>query len=132
MHSRGITNFPDPTTGSGGSGFPISSSPGSSTVTVAGTAFSGPAFQAAEKACHLFGGGISHPPISEAQKEAMLAKARCIRRHGFPNFPDPFFAPGGHGVGINLPPGFNPDSPSVQKARRACANVGTSIPGSAT
>lgn len=132
MHSHGITNFPDPTTGPGGQGFPITSQPGQAAVTVAGITFSGPAFRAAEKACRLFGGGTSPPPISESQKEAMLARARCMRQHGVPNFPDPMFAPGGHGVGINLPPGINLESPAVRKARQACANVGTSIPGSAT
>lgn len=132
MHSRGVSNFPDPTTGPGGSGFPIASTPGSSTVTVGGIAFSGPAFQAAEKTCRLFGGGLRPPPISEAQKEGMLAKARCIREHGVRNFPDPTFAPGGYGAGVNLPPNFNPDAPVVRRARQACANVGTGIPGSAT
>ena len=132
MHSHDVSNFPDPTTGPGGSGFPISSSPGSSTVTIAGITFSGPAFRAAERACRLFGGGLRPAPISEAQKERMLAKARCIREHGVPDFPDPTFAPGGYGVGINLPSNFNPNAPVVRKARQACANVGTGIPGSAT
>jgi hypothetical protein len=132
MHSHGVSNFPDPTTGPGGSGFPIASTPGSSTVTVGGIAFSGPAFQGAEKACRLFGGGRRPPPISEAQKEGMLTKARCIRKHGVPNFPDPMFAPGGYGAGVNLPPNFNPNAPVFRRARQACANIGTRIPGSAT
>jgi hypothetical protein len=37
----------------------------------------------------------------------MIAKARCIRRHGVPNFPDPTFAAGGQGVGLNFGPGEN-------------------------
>ncbi len=134
MHAHGISSFPDPTQGQGqgGQGFPITKTPGGSTLTVGGIAFNGPAFQAAEKACRLFGGGLSPRPLSETQKEAMLARARCIRKHGVPNFPDPVFGAGGEGAGVQLPPSLSPDSPAIRKARQACANVGTAIPGSAT
>ena len=132
MHAHGVSNFPDPTTGAGGQGFPISSTPGSGTVTVSGVALSGPAFRTAETACRLFGGGLGPPPLSEAQKQGMLSRARCIRAHGVPNYPDPVFGPEGEGAGVQLPSGLNPDSPAVRRAREACANVGTQIPGSGT
>jgi hypothetical protein len=53
-----------------------------------------PAFQAAYTACaHLQPGG--GPPnqspahTTQAQIDALLAFARCLRSHGFPSFPDP-------------------------------------------
>ena len=69
---------------------------------------------------------------SEDDVKAFIAKARCIRRHGVPSFPDPFFAPGGHGVGINLGPGLSGDSPAIRHAAKACAGVGAGIPGTET
>jgi len=55
--------------------------------------------------------------------------ARCMRSHGVANFPSPFFGPGGHGVGIRLPAGFNPEAPPVVQAAKECASVGANIPG---
>jgi hypothetical protein len=55
----------------------------------------------------------------------MIANARCIRTHGMPNFPDPTFAAGGKGVGVDLGPGENLGSPAIKRAARACAHVGT-------
>jgi hypothetical protein len=129
MRAHAVPNFPDPTLGAGGEGFSIVKAPGSSTVTVDGISFSGPAFQTAAKTCQFAGALGPSTGISAAQKEALIAKAHCIRTHGVPNFPDPFFGPGGHGVGINLPAGFNPQSPAFQSAAKACATVGAGIPG---
>jgi hypothetical protein len=128
MRAHHVPNFPDPTGGSGGEGFSVAAQPGSSTLTVDGIAFSGPAFEAAEKACQ-FGGAGGRPRITEAMKEGMIAKAHCIRSHGVPGFPDPRF---GLGVGLPLPPGMNPDSPAIQRAAKACAGIGIGIPGSDT
>jgi hypothetical protein len=97
-----------------------------------GITFSGPAFQTAKKACSHLDSSISPPPITEAQKQGMIAKARCIRRHGVPGFPDPTIGPNGYGVGLPLEPGFNPDSPAMRHAAKACAGVGASIPGTPT
>ncbi len=127
MRAHGVPNFPDP--GAGGVGFAVSAIPGSPTLTVDGIAFSGPAFESAVKTCKLFGGGTAPPPISGAQQEQMIAKARCIRDHGVSNFPDPTFGPGGEGAGIKLGPGDNPQSPAVRHAAQACARVGAPIPG---
>jgi hypothetical protein len=129
MRAHAVPNFPDPTLGAGGEGFSILKAPGSSTVTVDGISFSGPAFQTAAKTCQFAGALGPSTGISAAQKEALIAKAHCIRTHGVPNFPDPFFGPGGHGVGINLPAVFNPQSPAFQSAAKACATVGAGIPG---
>jgi len=120
MHSRGIKNFPDPTNGPGGPGLELSTSPGSETVIANGITFSGPAFQAAEKACAklLPGGGAPPPPPTNQQKQQALEFAACMRKHGVPNFPDPTFSRGG---GPKLQPaGINPNSPAFQLAAKTC------------
>jgi hypothetical protein len=78
MRSHGVPNFPDPTTRA----FKFALAPS--------TAHS-PAFLSAYAVCrHLLpnngGQDAAHNP---AQIAALLAFARCIRSHGFPNFPDP-------------------------------------------
>ena len=131
MRSHGVSNFPDPTAaaaGQGASGFSIQRTAGSSTFTINGVPMSGPAYTTAAKTCHL--AAASEPlPLTGAQKEAMIAKAHCIRTHGVPNFPDPFFSPGGHGVGLHLPAGINPQAPAFLHASKVCANVGANLPG---
>jgi hypothetical protein len=129
MRAHSVPNFPDPTLGAGGEGFSIAKSPGSSSVTVDGISFSGPAFRAATKTCQFAGALGPSAGTSGTQKEAFIAMAHCIRTHGVPNFPDPFFGPGGHGVGLNLPPGINRQSPAFLSAAKACAQVGAAIPG---
>ena len=126
MRTHGVSDFPDPRPGGG---FTVASTPGSSTLTVDGITFDGPAFESAIKTCKFFGGGTRPAPISAAQQQQMIAKARCVRTHGVPNFPDPTFGPGGEGAGINLGPGDNPQAPAVSRALKACAHVGTNIPG---
>jgi hypothetical protein len=127
MRAHGVSNFPDPTNSSGGGvGMSVTMTPGSSAVTVAGTTFSGPAFTAAEKACH-FGAYGSKPKLTEAQQQEMLKSAECMRRHGVPGFPDPIFGP--HG-GVKTPSSkINHDSPAFEAAAKACVRVGMGIPG---
>src|ERR1700727_1934196 len=76
---HGVPGFPDPTT-----------NPHAFKNAVNTQA---PAFKAAATACqHLLpnGGGPNQSAApSQAQIAAELAFARCIRSHGFPNFPDP-------------------------------------------
>jgi hypothetical protein len=127
MRAHGISNFPDPTNSSGGGvGLSVTMTRGSSAVTVGGITFSGPAFTAAEKACH-FGADGSKPKLTEAQQQGMLKSAECMRRHGVPGFPDPIFGP--HG-GVKTPSGkINHDSPAFEAAAKACVRVGMGIPG---
>jgi hypothetical protein len=127
MRAHGVSNFPDPTNSSGGGvGMSVTMTPGSSAVTVGGTTFSGPAFTAAEKACH-FGAYGSKPKLTEAQQQGMLKSAECMRRHGVPGFPDPIFGP--HG-GVKTPSSkINHDSPAFEAAAKACVRVGMGIPG---
>jgi hypothetical protein len=77
MRAHGVSNFPDPN--------------------VAPGAFKGAfrdpsrALRAAATACaHLLPAGSTHSPThTQAQIDALLAFARCMRSHGFPSFPDP-------------------------------------------
>lgn len=132
MRAHGVPNFPDPTKRSGGDGFSVVGSPGSSAVTIDGIKVSGPAFKAAETACKSPSSGLSGPPITEAQAQGMITKTRCMREHGVPSFPDPVIRPDGHGVTINLGHGFNPETPAIRSAEKACARVGASIPHTPT
>jgi hypothetical protein len=118
MRSHGVPTFPDP---SPGGGFPLRTS---------GINLRAPAYTSAYTACAaLQPGDTARPVITASQQAAMITKARCIRTHGVPNFPDPTFAPGGKGVGVDLGPGENPGSPALKHAARACAHVGAVIPG---
>jgi hypothetical protein len=117
MRSHGVPDFPDPAAGPGGAGISISAVPGSSTLTVNGTAFSGPAFESAARTCKLFGGREGPPPISEQQRLRMLAFARCMRGHGVPNFPDP---PLGAAAAHVKAPDINVNAPDFQQAVRTC------------
>jgi hypothetical protein len=67
-----------------------------------------PAFQAAQQACATLrpGTGSPPPPISLAQKKS-VANARCMRKHGVPNFPDVVIALGGEGIGYNVRPALS-------------------------
>lgn len=122
MRSHGVPNFPDPTMGSGGEGFPEGlgrSSDGS--LIVDNITFSGPALRGAEQACRQYLIPTGPPPkISESQKLAAIAFARCMRKHGVPNFPDPTFASGVGGAIRIEGPGLNPESPGFKQAGAAC------------
>jgi hypothetical protein len=92
MRANGLSNFPDPSQGSGGIGFPggvvLSST---DQLTVDGVTFSGPALKKAQALCKEFLPGGSGPPpaLSAKQERQSLQFARCMRAHGVPNFPDP-------------------------------------------
>ncbi len=128
MHSHGIKNFPDPTNGPGGAGLSLATSPGSGTVIAEGITFSGPAFEAAAKACAklLPGGGAPPPPPTAEQKHQALEFAQCMRTHGVPSFPDPTF-PTGNGVPGNAgspPADIDPSSPAFKQAVSKCGGGG--------
>jgi hypothetical protein len=128
MRAHGVPSFPDPT-----SGGPIRiGGPGS------GIDSRSPAFQAALRACRkLQPGGGGPKPMSESQKLAAIAFARCVRKHGVPDFPDPSNASAagpspGHlvvdlrGMTFALGPGLDPRSPAFTRAAAAC---GLPLPG---
>ncbi len=115
MRSHGVTNFPDPTSPRE---FKLSMSSGSAVTR-------SPAFQSSATACqHLLGG---NPPSqsaahSRAQTTALLAFARCLRRHGFPSFPDPTSS-GQLTHGMLATAGINLHQPAVLQAADTCVSV---------
>jgi len=115
MRSHGVSNFPDPST-----------DPREFKQSLDPTTAHSPAFRPALSACgHLLPGGgqqNQNAPPSQAQITAELAFARCLRSHGFPNFPDP--SSGGQithemlaGAGINI------HQPAVVQAADGCVGV---------
>jgi hypothetical protein len=112
MRSHGVPSFPD--------------SPYGQKQMLSSSSAQAPAVQSAVAACqHLLPGG-GHPsqsaPPSRAQIAAELAFARCLRSHGFPNFPDP--SPSGqltHEMIANA--GINLHQPAVLQAGDRCVNV---------
>ena len=118
MRSHGVSSFPDPAPGGGFN------------LRALGAEARSPTFPAAQTACaKLQPGGSKRPsPFTGEQEQQIVAKARCIRTHGVPNFPDPTtVGPGMFGEPY-LPPGWNNDAPAVVKALNACAHVGITIP----
>jgi hypothetical protein len=123
MRANGLTNFPDPSQGSGGVGFPggvILASNGE--LTVDGVSFSGPALKKASAACKIYlpGGGGPPPAQTAEQTKAQLKFAQCMRAQGVPNFPDP-----GSGIGATAKQTF-PDvnSPAFKHAGQVCGHGG--------
>jgi len=112
MRSHGVRNFPDPGTPGFKAEFATPSPAFSSTARICsrlvpGVAPSGPS----QSAQH-----------SQAQIAAMLAFARCIRGHGFPNFPDPTSS-GAVTHQMVASAGINLHQPAVLQAGDACVSV---------
>jgi hypothetical protein len=116
MRAHGVSDFPDP---DGYGGNTVSMTPGSGVITIAGISFSGPAFTKAEKLCNPLGLNSPRPPISEQQKQQLIAFAECMRRHGLTNYADPTFPPSG-GIEQRGEGAYNRDDPKVQAAAQAC------------
>ena len=113
MRSHGVPNFPDPT------------SPRQFKLYVASSEGS-PAFQSAETACRPVLPGGGPPSQTAAQRQAQtvagLAFARCLRSHGFANFPDPTSSGQiTHEMLANA--GIDPRQPAVLQAADACVSV---------
>jgi hypothetical protein len=81
-----------------------------------------PRFLAADDACKSLLPAMA--PVDEQEvREAMLAFARYMREHGFPNFPDP--KPGeGISIGAGEHPELDPSNPRFQQASEACGGPG--------
>jgi hypothetical protein len=118
MRSHGVPNFPDPSPNG-----PTRIGPNS------GINPQAPAFQSAQKACgELAPGGGGPPSMSESEKLAALAFAKCMRTHGQPDFPDPTLsAPSGahlvlalRGMVFAIGPGVSPQSPAFARSAAAC------------
>ena len=129
MRANGLTNFPDPSQGSGGVGFPggvVFTNQGQ--LTVNGINFSGPALKRAMAACKVYlpGGGGPPPAQTAEQTRAQLKFAHCMRAHGVPNWPDPLAEsdpgqPGTPGFPRNMP--INLNAPQVTSAMSKCQHL---------
>ena len=120
MRNHGVSNFPDPVvkTSAGGSSVSIGINP-----SISGQ----PAFNSAQKACqHIIGNPGNGPGDSPAQRQAktqaLIAFARCLRSHGFPNFPDPD-ATGQLSAEMITKAGINFHTPALLTAGKRCASV---------
>ncbi len=120
MRNHGVTNFPDPV---------VKSSAGGTSVSIGiNPSISGqPAFKTAQKACqHIIGSPGNGPDSSsthtQVKTQALLAFARCLRAHGFPNFPDPD-ATGQLSEQAISKAGINLQTPALLTAGRNCASV---------
>ncbi|MGO9901224.1 MAG: hypothetical protein ACLP0J_16375 [Solirubrobacteraceae bacterium] len=112
VRAHGVPNIPDPGT------------PGWKNA----LASQAPAVLAAERTCGRLvpGAGPSNQsqgePHSPAQTAAMLALARCLRSHGFPNFPDPT-STGQLTHQMIAAAGIDLQQPAVLQAGDACVSV---------
>jgi len=114
MRANGATNWPDPSS----SGH----SPSLNQIDP-----NAPTFQTAYTACRKdLPSGQAGPPVpTAAQLRFALAFARCVRKHGFPQFPDPLTT---YATGFTLGRGeyFPPvntnelQSPAFKQAAKTC------------
>jgi hypothetical protein len=84
-----------------------------------------PDFKSAQKACAHILPGLSNGPTPEqtrAREEAIMAFARCMRRHGFPRFPDPT-AQGQLTPAMLSKAGVDLQQPAIKPAADACVSV---------
>jgi hypothetical protein len=112
MRKHGVPNFPDPN----GQG-QVSIKSGS------GIDPRSPKFQAAQQTCQklLPNGGKPTPAQQAQQLRQATAFSECMRKHGVSNFPDPD-SQGGIQLSPNSGSGLDPNSPTFQKAQKACAS----------
>jgi hypothetical protein len=120
MRSHAVPDFPDPSTRQGPNAFGID---GYNFNLPANLNPQSPAYESADKACgHLINAGSGAPHKFPAKaRQAALAHAECMRRHGVPNFPDPTFSGGAQGITVSSGGrGINPRSPAFQQAQKIC------------
>ena len=107
MRSHGVPNFPDPTSAGG---FVMNPSNSSSLQ----------GHQSARTACgRLYPneGKATPDPAQQAQQQRQgLVFAACMRRHGFPNFPDDWSG----NVGQLISAGIDPSSPQLNAGLTKC------------
>jgi hypothetical protein len=98
-------------------------------VSISGGDPNSPQFQSAQKACQKLLPGGGPPTLTPAQKaeqlKQLLTLAKCLRTHGYPDFPDPDsqgafdFSSSGN---------FDPQSPQLQSAMSACRPSNGKVP----
>jgi hypothetical protein len=82
----------------------------------------GAAAEDAIKACQslLTGGRPGGGEITAEQKGQILEMAKCMRKNGFPDFPDPEISSSG---AVNLGKGIDVNDPKIRDAMGACAKT---------
>ena len=118
MRTHGVTNFQDPRVRTHGSSVAIA-------IHVDPAITGSPDFKSAQKACaHILPGMTPGPTIAQerGRTQAMLAFAKCMRRHGFPRFPDPT-SQGQLTLAMITQAGIDLEQPAVRPAAYACATV---------
>jgi hypothetical protein len=101
--THGDPSFPDPVYDPSDGRWHFAVSPGSAPA-------------ATQRACqHLFPSSNASPPVPQAQFQALVRLAECLRRHGIPNWPDP--DPDGS---FPLPSSINPKAPADRPAWTSC------------
>jgi hypothetical protein len=100
--------------GDGGRGVSITGGPGTK-----------PLMGKAQQACRKYlpgGGPKAMTPAQQARAlQAMRALSVCMRKHGFPTFPDPSST---GGLQLNASSGLDPRSPRFQAAMNKCSPNG--------
>lgn len=100
--AHGDPGFPDPTYDPSDGRWHFAESPGSAPDTT-------------RQACqHLFPSQNPSPPVPQAQFQALVRLAECIRQHGDPSFPDP------NPQGQFLVPSSQAKTPALVNAMNAC------------
>ncbi len=103
VRGHGVSNYPDP------------DSSGHLPASGKQIARSSPRFPTAENACvHLLASGPGTLQQRQQKLAFALKLAQCIRRHGFPTFPDPTAS------GQGVPAGIDPNSPQFRAAQTTC------------
>ena len=123
MRKHGI-DMPDPKFSGNGA---VTIGPGPDSSGDGSTSGPSPGFDAADKACRHFVDDVVNssdapkvsPQEEEKLKEAALAFAQCMRKHGI-DMPDPTFSGGGR---VEQRLGGNPDQANFQAAQKACQKL---------
>jgi hypothetical protein len=109
MRENGVPNFPDPNVGENGE----------LTQELNGEGFDPQSLEKAQDTCKRYLPNGGEPQKLDPQRLEQLRKmAQCIRRHGFPDFPDP--TDEGLQINANEHPEWSPDNPTFKAAQQAC------------
>jgi hypothetical protein len=118
MRTHGVTAFQDPHVSTNGNSVAVG-------FHVDPQITGSPAFKSAQHTCaHILPAPSNGPTQAQirARTEAILAFARCMRRHGFPKFPDPD-SQGRLQPAMLSAAGINLQQPAIKPAAYACVGV---------
>jgi len=114
MRSHGVRTFPDPNASGQFEG-----------VQLKRVGVSASQVRAAQSSCnYLLPNGMPVAPpytITRADQIDYLKGAACVRRHGFPGFPDPTFR--NNDVQLNIPASIDQNSPQFKRAAATCQKL---------